>query len=56
MNIKEKPRDNIKLIKNTVIPKIFEPTKSSNGPNATPKKNNIHLMLEKKFTIVFLNS
>ena len=42
------PPETIKHSKNTVIPKIFAPTKSSNGPISKPAPKNTHLNLSIK--------
>lgn len=56
MKIKEMPRVSKEPKMKTVIPKTFAPTNNSKGPIATPKKNKIHFIEEKKLTIVFLSS
>lgn len=46
----------IKLIINTVIPKIFSPTNTSNGPIIIPNKKIIHLNFAIKSNIALFNS
>lgn len=53
VSIIKSPPETIKHSKNTVIPNIFAPTSSSNGPIITPAPKNTHLNLSIKSYITF---